>query len=783
MLDIGAGKKRALLAVLLLHANEVVPTERLIDEVWGESAPATAPKIVQGYVSQLRKTFAEEATSADESVGGEILLTRPKGYVLQLNEEQLDADRFEGLVARARAALADCAAHEASILLREGLGLWRGPPLADLAFEAFAHDEVARLEELRLTAFEERIDADLALGRHVELVAELEAFVAREPLRERPRGQLMLALYRCGRQAEALQAYSEGRTLLVGELGIEPSRTLQQLEQAILRQDASLDVVVERQIVVDRPEPATPAPGLRPGSVFVGRERELGALLGALDDALSGRGRLVLIGGEPGIGKSRLAEELASRAKEHGAEVHWGRCWEAGGAPPYWPWAQALRSCIRERSPEQLRLELGAGAPEIADLVPDVRAQLPDIAPPPALSDPQLVRFRLFDAIAGFVERASDSRPLVVVLDDLNWADKESLLLLEYVARELGDAHLLLLGTYRDVDLSRRHPLSQTLGELAGERLFERVPLVGLSQEDVERFVRVTGGFVPDPSLVTAIHDNTEGNPFFVSELVQLLLNEGTLADGTLGMSADLSARIPEGVREAIGRRLDRLSPQCNETLTVAAAIGREFTLDQIAQLTADFSDERLLDVLEEALAAHVLEEPPGAAGRYQFTHALIQATLLDELSLTRRARLHARIAEALEGLYGERAEAHAAELAHHFAEAETVLGVEKLVHYSLLAGDAAHAAHAPEQARAYFERALAAKEDEATDDETAALHFGLGRAQLATLPTHDLKPAIAHLTRAFDHYVETGDLDRAVAVAAHPLPRHCGSATRMPSS
>ena len=166
-------------------------------------------------------------------------------------------------------------------------------------------------------------------------------------------------------------------------------------------------------------------------------------------------------------GSARVVSPRNWRAgpREDGAEVHWGRCWEAGGAPPYWPWAQAIRSCVRERSPQQLRQELGSGAAAIADLVPDVRTHLPDLSPPPTLSDPQQARFRLFDAIAGFLQRASASSPLVLVLDDLNWADKESLLLLEYLARELADAHLLLVGTYRDVDLSRRHPLSQTLGE------------------------------------------------------------------------------------------------------------------------------------------------------------------------------------------------------------------------------------------------------------------------------------------------------------------------------
>ena len=220
----------------------------------------------------------------------------------------------------------------------------------------------------------------------------------------------------------------------------------------------------------------------------------------------------MLIGGEPGIGKSRLAEELASR-RDSRAEVLWGRCWEAGGAPPYWPWVQALRSSVRGRSPEQLRAELGSGAAEIAELVPEVRQRLPDWERLPPVADPQQARFRLFDSIAGFLKNASRSRPLVLILDDLNWADEGSLLLLEFVARELADAHVLLIGTYRDIELSRRHPLSQTLGELARERLFERVLLRGLSHEDVERFIEATCAFVPDQALVRALHTQTGGKP------------------------------------------------------------------------------------------------------------------------------------------------------------------------------------------------------------------------------------------------------------------------------
>ena len=214
--------------------------------------------------------------------------------------------------------------------------------------------------------------------------------------------------------------------------------------------------------------------GRRADGVFVGRERELAALIAALGDALSGSGRLVVVGGEPGIGKSRLAEELASRAGSDGAEIYWGRCWEEEGAPPYWPWVQVLRACVASASPEQLADELGAGAAEVAELVPDVRQRLPELQMPSGAADPQQARFRLFDAVAGFLTRASRSRPLVVVLDDLQLGRQGSLLLLEFVARELADTQLLLVGTYRDIELTRGHPLRQTLGELSRERPFER---------------------------------------------------------------------------------------------------------------------------------------------------------------------------------------------------------------------------------------------------------------------------------------------------------------------
>ena len=520
------------------------------------------------------------------------------------------------------------------------------------------------------------------------------------------------------------------------------------------------------------------------GGVFVGRQREMGELKAALEEALSGKGRLVMLVGEPGIGKTRTAQELATYAGLRQCQVLWGRCYEGQGAPPYWPWVQAIRSYVRDHEDSDLRSQMGSGAADIAEIVSDVKERLHDLKPPPQL-EPEQARFRLFDSIAGFLRGASRKQPLVVVLDDLHWADQPSLALLQFVARELGNGRVLLLGTYRDMELSRQHPLAETLGDLTKERLFQRILLRGLSQEDVARFIEMTTGAASPPGLAQAVYTHTEGNPLFVTEVVRLLVQEGGLS-GAVGASRQVgtvsphddtwTVRIPEGVREVIGRRLNRLSQRCNQTLTTAAVIGREFSLEHLKPLVEDMTEDRLLEVLEEALAARVIEELPRSVGRYQFSHALIQETLAGELSTTRKVRLHARIAEALEKLYGANAEAHAAELARHFAEAESVLGTEKLVKYSMLAGEKALASFGWEEALSHFQRGLVAKgvslsgTEPAKDAETAALLFGLGRAWAGTADRQRVQEAVDILSRAFAYYEADGAVARAVAVAEYPL-------------
>ena len=307
------------------------------------------------------------------------------------------------------------------------------------------------------------------------------------------------------------------------------------------------------------------------GGVFVGREREMDELRAALEQALSGRGRLLLLVGEPGIGKTRTAEELVTYARLRKVQVLWGRCYEGEAAPAYWPWIQAIRSYVQGRDAKVLLAEMGSGASDIAQVFADVRDKLPGLPAPPAL-DPDQARFRLFDGVTSFLRNAGRTQPLMIVLDDLHWADRSSLLLFQFVARELRDARLLIIGTYRDAEVGRHHPLSQTLGELARGELAQRITLRGLGEADIARFVEITAGIKPPVALVQALHRETEGNPFFVNEIVRLLVSEGRLEKSVPGRSWSLD--IPESVRDVIGRRLDRLSPECNRVLTTASVVG-----------------------------------------------------------------------------------------------------------------------------------------------------------------------------------------------------------------
>jgi len=437
--------------------------------------------------------------------------------------------------------------------------------------------------------------------------------------------------------------------------------------------------------------------------VFVGREPEIQVLRTALQEALSGHGRLVLLVGEPGSGKTRTAEQLNTYARMRNAEVLLGRCYEGEGAPAFWPWVQLIRPCVLDRDSAALQSLLGQGAAAVAQVVSEVRERMPGLDRLPDL-DPEQARFRLFDSVTTFFRNAARTRPLVLILDDLHWADRPSLRLLEFLAREIKDARILIVATYRDIELGRQHPLAQTLAELARQGLSERIVLRGLGERDVARFIEMTSGVAPSPKLAASVHQETEGNPFFLNEVVKLLVAEGRLHQAEEPIS--WSFRIPEGVREVIGRRLDHLSEAANRVLTVASAVGREFGMDMLEPL-CEISEDRLLEALEEAVAARVITEVPRAAGRFSFSHSLVRETLYEELSSNRRVRLHRRIAEAIETLHSSSIELHVAELAHHFCQAASGGTPDKAIDYSMRAARRAAASLAYEEAAGHYERAL----------------------------------------------------------------------------
>jgi class 3 adenylate cyclase len=496
--------------------------------------------------------------------------------------------------------------------------------------------------------------------------------------------------------------------------------------------------------------------------VFVGRERELDRLRKAFDEAFSGRGSMVMLVGEPGIGKTRAAQELETYARMRGAQVLWGRAHESSGAPAYWPWMQVGNNYASSNDLTLLIPDMQEKGPELVRLFPWLRQGL-NVGEPEQLADPEAAQFRLFDAYATFVRAISNRAPLLIALDDLHWADKPSLLLLEYVARELARLRVLIVCTYRDTDLSRTHPLSEALAVLNREAGFQRVVLRGLSREEVAGYINAVANLTPKPELLDRIFEETEGNPFFLSEVVNLLTQEGKLTESV----SDIA--VPDGVREALGRRLDRISEEANELLQVAAVVGREFPYDTLT-LLGERNDDALLRLIEEALEARVIEEM-GQPGRYRFTHALMQETLLDELSTTRRVRIHGQVGEALERRWGARADERATRLAVHFVEAAMVSPrhAARAVHYAKLAAQQAEAQFAWDVAARHYEHCLAlvSEAEDALGEDEAALLTALG---ICSRNDGEWRAGWRSLMRAISIYRERGDAANMAHVTLEAL-------------
>jgi class 3 adenylate cyclase len=898
--SIPGAKPRAILTMLGLHGGSVVSADTFIELLWGADPPRTAAKALQTHISSLRRTL-----------GDGFVLTEGSGWTLRTSE--IDASRYKVAVKAGREAVAAGDTSQAVARFDEALALWRGIP--ELPDGQRGGSEKTRWIEGHAALVEDRADALLATGRAAEIIGELEAAIADAPLRERRWGQLMLALYRAGRQGEALGAYQRARALLADELGVDPGSDLRRLEAAIVAQDAALEmpavqnnpsvtravtflltdiegstaaweadadamamalarhdelveqVVTSRggrlvktrgegdatfsvfdrpsaaaaaaidlqeaifhepwdlpeamrirvalhtgevelrdgdyfgravnraarlrslaaggqilcsgataELVIDslsddivladlgmrqlrnlaRPEhvfelrfqnsdddsqpPATEEPIVRPAlpavlagpGPFVGRGHELDRLLSGWQRALAGDMQAVLIAGEPGVGKTRLAGEWSSLAFDQGAVVLYGRCDEDLGAP-YQPFAEAMRAltpCLGATRLRELR-----GVEALLPLVPGLTDVLPDLATRPR-ADADTERYALFDAVVALLGIASANAPVVLILDDLHWAAKPTLLLLRHLLRFGEHSRVQIVGTYRSTDLDRSHPLAGMLADLHRDGTAHRIHLSGLDEQDVTTYVAEAG--YDDEELARALASVTGGNPFFLIEALRHVDESGGVWDpGTL----------PQGVREAVSRRLSRLSAETNKALGAAAVVGSRFALELVERVV----EQDLVDAFDEACKAGIVVEEPG--GRYRFTHAIVRQSLLAELASVRRMRLHQRIAAALETESATDDEL-LAELAYHYFECAWAGNAAKAVEYCRRAADQAMSRLAYEGAADFYDRALHALEEldedlPDRDDQQAELLVARCEALLAAGDVSTAVSAVSQLQAA----------------------------------
>ncbi|MHA3704606.1 BTAD domain-containing putative transcriptional regulator [Jatrophihabitans sp. YIM 134969] len=650
--ELGPLRRRATLAALLVDSDRVVPLDTLLDRVWDSDPPDSAVTAVQAYLSRLRAAF-RRAGGGDDDAGWPIVTEHP-GYRLAVPRNHVDAERFSTAVADARAARERGDVRGASRTVRAGLALWRGEPYADVVI-ATTRREAERLTSLRHSAQTLAVELDLALGRHHDVLDELRDLVRVAPLAEQVHGLYMTALHRAGRQAEALDHFARVRELLADELGVDPGRELQDLHARMLRGDPALDDVpltTPPVVVASEPPPMDRVDGSEvldtvdttPGAPpLIGRAAEAATLRATLDDAAQKGFRAVAVVGEAGIGKTRLLEEAAAHARRSGALVAWGRSWQHDGAPRLWPFAQALRVLAAEVGPAAFVEAAGTGADILALVVPDLVPDRDSSAPVDVVGDLERSELRVLDAVAQVLTGLARARPVVLVLEDMHWADATSRRTTEYLVTHLHAPGIALVVSVRWPSDEASATTGALLAGLARGGGLVRIDLTGFDAADVRDYVADRTGSVIDDATSAALVDRTDGNPFFVGEIVRLVVTDSP----TVGDVEVTNAEVPDTVRAVVLARMDRVDPADREVLDAAAVVGRSFDLDVL--VAASGRDEDVVDeAVDRATAAGVLGTEPGAPGVHRFAHALVQQTLLEAIGPARRRRVHARVAAEL---------------------------------------------------------------------------------------------------------------------------------------
>ena len=706
--DLGGVKARALIARLLVDRGLVVSVDRLVDSLWGDGDGQGAEIALRSTISRLRKRLRGAGAPED------VIVTRAPGYLLDVPADATDVFAFEQLVAEGRRQLARRRPTESMRLLSRAQELWRGTAYSEVRDEPFARAEARRLEELLLTAIESRVDAGLTMGRHAALVGELESLTSANPLRERLWSQRMMALYRSGRQAEALRVFQDLRSILVAELGIEPGHDVSWLEHAILNQDPALDFAVPDEPTGDATQsgraPAAPtAAGYRvrvptptTEGALIGRDHETSLLRDWWTSVRDGDSRLLLVDGDSGIGKTRLVGDLARAVEEEGSLVLWGRCDEDPVAP-FQPFAEALGRYFQVVSADQISQMPDWQLTELSRLVIRLREHVPMFEEEAA--DPDSERFRFFEAVTATLGELSAGGSVLLVVDDLHWADRPTLLLLRHVLRNVEHSKLGVVGIYIDTEVPMDHRLRSLSADFRADRSLEAVHLEGLGLDGVEELVRSWPKVPPD--LAAQLFKLTDGNPLFLDELLRQLSERDASSEGGGDDSVPPDLSPTEAIRELVARRVSRLPQDVIYLLDAAAVAGQEFEASIVAE-AADLTRDQRLDAFDRAEESRLLRRIGGEVlDRFAFTHALVREAIYSELLRGRRARYHHKIADATERAHPDTPDGYVNELAHHYYLGAALADADKAVAYCMAAGARSLRLLAFEDAVGHFSRGL----------------------------------------------------------------------------